>query len=136
MPKLNKNSLEKRFICEYCGEPIRTRQGLSGHIQFKHKLLQNSNGTYMDKLLQIRKRLVFWRTSANEKDLSKDMAKLGEDILDRWQILIGYFELLNIKLSDNDFKNFFIQNFRISSSRSADETQLALEALKLLKPKI
>jgi len=136
MPKLNKNSLEKRFICEYCGEPIRTRQGLSGHIQFKHKLLQNSNSTYTDKLLQLHKRLKLWRISAKEKDFSKDMAKLGEDILYRWQILIGYFDLLNIKLSDNDFKNFFIQNFRISSSRSADETQLALEALKLLKPKI
>ena len=64
MPKLSQDSLKKRFSCQYCDKSFRTRQGLSGHIQFKHKLLQNSNGTYTDKLLQLHKRLKLWRTSA------------------------------------------------------------------------
>jgi uncharacterized C2H2 Zn-finger protein len=36
MPKLTQQTLEKRFPCPHCGETFRTRQGLSGHIQFKH----------------------------------------------------------------------------------------------------
>jgi hypothetical protein len=36
MPKLTQQTLEKRFPCLHCGETFRTRQGLSGHIQFKH----------------------------------------------------------------------------------------------------
>ena len=28
--------LHKKFLCQHCGESFRTRQGLSGHIQFKH----------------------------------------------------------------------------------------------------
>ena len=57
-----------------------------------------------------------------EKDLPEDISKLGEDILNRWMFLVGYFEVLNIRLGGNDFKNFFIQNFCISSSKSSDET--------------
>ena len=36
MPKLSQQTLEKRFPCPHCGKTFRTRQGLSGHIQFKH----------------------------------------------------------------------------------------------------
>ena len=36
MPKLSHDSLKKRFPCIYCAQTFRTRQGLSGHIQFKH----------------------------------------------------------------------------------------------------
>jgi len=39
MPKLSDEALEKRFQCDYCGDTFRTRQGLSGHIQFKHQIL-------------------------------------------------------------------------------------------------
>lgn len=37
MPKLKEDSLKKRFTCQYCGKSFPTRQGLSGHIQFKHQ---------------------------------------------------------------------------------------------------
>ncbi|MDP2719281.1 MAG: hypothetical protein Q8P44_05575, partial [Dehalococcoidia bacterium] len=36
MPKLSQATLEKRFQCGYCAKTLRSRQGLSGHIQFKH----------------------------------------------------------------------------------------------------
>jgi len=32
----NEDPLTKGFICNYCGKAFRTRQGLSGHIQWKH----------------------------------------------------------------------------------------------------
>jgi septum formation topological specificity factor MinE len=36
MPKLSQDTLEKRFPCSTCGKSFRTRQGLSGHVQYKH----------------------------------------------------------------------------------------------------
>jgi len=37
MPKLKEDSLKKTFTCPHCDKSFRTRQGLAGHIQFKHQ---------------------------------------------------------------------------------------------------
>jgi hypothetical protein len=37
MPKLKEDYLKKRYTCQYCGKSFPTKQGLSGHIQFKHQ---------------------------------------------------------------------------------------------------
>jgi hypothetical protein len=36
MPVLGEKTLGKRFLCEFCQKTFRTRQGLHGHMQFKH----------------------------------------------------------------------------------------------------
>ena len=36
MPTLSQKTLDKMFECPYCEKLFRTRNGLSGHIQFKH----------------------------------------------------------------------------------------------------
>ena len=70
-----------------------------------------------------------------DQNLPDEMAKLGEDILHRWSILLRYFHRFNIELSTSDFKNFFIQNFGVRSSNLEQDTILALKALDLLNPK-
>lgn len=37
MPKLKEDSLKRRYTCQYCGKSFPTKQGLAGHIQFKHQ---------------------------------------------------------------------------------------------------
>ena len=50
MPKLSQDALSKMFQCEYCGDLLRTRQGLSGHIQFKHTTGQGTPNRDYDYL--------------------------------------------------------------------------------------
>jgi len=132
MPKLTKNSLEKRFHCPHCEKTFRGRQGLSGHIQFKHAI--NSSQTFSDKSKKLKERSDSWQHIVEQINLPDDIGKLGEEIFQRWMDLLIYFDSISIELNDNDFKNFFIQNFRIDKSGPSDETLLALKALELLKP--
>jgi len=111
MPKLTQNTLDKKFSCQYCDKPFRTRQGLSGHIQWKHKKGKINNG-YEDKMKALMKRTKLWKTTASVRELDKKDNELGMNILWRWMLLLGYFDLIGIDLNDNDFKNYFIQNFR------------------------
>jgi hypothetical protein len=137
MSKLSQNSLDKMFACQYCGDLFRTRQGLSGHIQFKHRPPQENGDTYEKKMLDLAKKTKVWKemTLGSGEPLTKKIQEQGINILQRWLFLLGYFHKFNIELSDNDFKNFFIHNFGVSSSILDQETLLALQALKLLGPK-
>ena len=132
MPKLSQDTLAKRFTCHYCGESLRTRQGLFGHIQFKHTLIKDTTDPYVDKMMQLQKQAKIWNATVKETNMSKEIGELGINILYRWYYLLCYFHRLNIDLSDKEFKNFFFQHFRVTGSKSEQETQLALKALELL----
>ena len=150
MPKLSQKSLEKRLTCPYCGISLRTRQGLSGHIQFLHQTLpignQNPQGvvqpapqptsgsSYTDELLILKKRMDLWK--ARKNDFRPREIEQGNDIFRRWFVLKNYFNTIDIKLTDDDFKNFFIQNFGISNSMSNQEMQAVLKSLELVESSI
>ena len=137
MPKLNQRSLEKRHTCPYCGISLRTRQGMSGHIQFLHQISPIGNqspqgvvqpapqpaggNSYSDEMLLLKMRMTLWQERENDYP-SRDI-KQGNDIFHRWFVLKSYFSIIGIKLNDDDFKNFFIQNFGISNSMSNQEMQ-------------
>lgn len=36
MPRLSAKTLEKRVLCQQCGQTFRNRAGLLGHIRFRH----------------------------------------------------------------------------------------------------
>jgi len=144
MPKFSADSLQKRFACPYCDKTFRTRQGLSGHIQFLHQLLignqtpqedvqpvtQPTGGnSYTDELLLLKKRSDSWK--ARKNDFTQREIEQGNDIFRRWFVLQSYFNTIDIKLNDDDFKNFFIQNFGISNSMSNQEMQAILKSLEL-----
>jgi uncharacterized C2H2 Zn-finger protein len=132
MPKLSKHSLEKMFPCPYCGVLFRTRQGLSGHIQFKHQPPQKNIDAYEKKALGLAKKIRVWKQMkyGQGQSLPKHIHEQGLNILQRWAFLLSYFYNLGVELGDNDFKNFFIHNFGVSYSIIDQETLLALQALK------
>ena len=105
MPKLSKNSLEKRFACQHCGKSLRTRQGLSGHIQFKHgdgqKSLEVDGSTVPSKVKEIAMFGAAWK-------LPSSGVKARQIILANWLEVQALCKFLNIKLSPQDFKNYFI----------------------------
>ena len=103
MPKLSKNSLEKMFTCQYCGKPVRTRQGLSGHIQWKHKVQQPLSMADLSGVIRRAKHLEA-RWNSEGLSHSRELAR----IVARWADVIGTCDDLNIRTNNQDFKDYFI----------------------------
>lgn len=109
MPKLSEQTIKKRFPCPHCGETFRTRQGLSGHIQFKHPAgTREETKSPAEWILDI--------------EIYKSLLQLGkfsnEEVSELTQILAGwgYIERLiglapgdkNTKVGGADFRTYLI----------------------------
>ncbi len=113
MPRLSEKTLEKRFKCDYCGETFRTRQGLSGHIQFKHHAYYEpvTNAKQSTKEIDMRfisskqKNLMMWRAS---NGLSKSTNDNVARLLVNWGMVRSLFNKLGIDLTDEDFKTYLL----------------------------
>ncbi len=103
MPKLNKDSLEKRFTCQYCGSTFRTRQGLSGHIQWKHKVQRTLSMTDINGVILKAKHL---EATLKKRGVSQSAKKA--QIVARWASVANMCDILNININNQDFKNYFI----------------------------
>lgn len=105
MPKLSEEALAKRFNCPHCGESVRTRQGLSGHIQFKHSkgpnLISMGVSDWVGKIKRYR-------------DLQKAVGASDSDIQSDTRILRDWFKVKHFlenwgqKVNNEDFKNYAI----------------------------
>ena len=113
MPRLSENTLEKRFRCDFCGGTFRTRQGLSGHIQFKHNAYyepedmskQSAKVIDMKFLLSNQRNFLKWRiTNGLSKSTSDNIAVLFVN----WGKVISLFDALGIDLTDDDFKTYIL----------------------------
>ena len=105
MPKLSEDSLKKRFVCQYCGKSIRTRQGLSGHIQFKHSTGQASPITDMGKIISQAKYL---KSVGEAAGLSTAKSKHQARILARWLEVKAVLDFLHIKVNNQDLKHYML----------------------------
>lgn len=105
MPKLTKDSLEKRFLCQYCGESFRTRQGLSGHIQWKHK---DKHATYLDLTIPDAGDLMLMKAGYEQFGLSDSKLKAILDSILWWDVVKAFCKLSKIKLNQQDLKNYVI----------------------------
>ncbi len=105
MPKLSKDSLEKRFICQYCGKSFRTRQGLSGHIQFRHGNGQKSSEIDASEVLSKGLEIKLWGEIRN---LPSSAIKARQRILVDWLEDQALCNFLQIKLNPQDFKTYYI----------------------------
>ncbi len=113
MPKLSKETLKKRFQCDYCEETFRTRQGLSGHIQFKHQTLYspitkntkttNVNDKYF--ILSKHKECNLWRQS---NGLTKSTSDTILTLLVNWLEVRSFFKTLDVELTEQDFKTYLL----------------------------
>ena len=113
MPKLTEKTLEKRFTCEHCGKTFRTRQGLSGHIQFKHQAYYKSSTKSKTIVKDIDMKFI----SSKQKDLvawqaTSQLSKSNNDtilgLIINWVHVMNLFSALDIELTKQDFKNYLL----------------------------
>ena len=105
MPRLSQSTLEKRFQCPHCGETFRTRQGLSGHIQWKHFMgtgaeENDDKQSFLDPIaVQVRAEIMGF----NKKEIGEMM-----HILVRWKAIVALVENEHITFNNADYKNYLI----------------------------
>jgi len=99
------NPLYKGFTCPYCEKALRTRQGLSGHIQFKHSTKQNILDIATNDIELLKDKL---HAAVNIIGLDKTTTQTIEIILNNWIIITTVCEQLDIDLNKQDFKNYFV----------------------------
>jgi ssDNA-binding Zn-finger/Zn-ribbon topoisomerase 1 len=130
MPKLSNKTLEKMFICPNCGRPLRTRQGLSGHIQFKHQALKpTSSSISIDEV-----------TDIQELHLAMEVAGMPQFwaesvplILSRWPSIRIMCDILKLTTNNQDYKNYIISSLARMYENDNFKTELLDELSKLLK---
>lgn len=113
MPRLSEKTLEKRFQCSYCGETFRSRQGLSGHIQFKHQGYfepsaeagQSLKATEKGFILSKQQSFLKWRVSSGLPKSTTDNVAI---LLVNWDRVRNLFSMLGIELTDEDFKTYLL----------------------------
>jgi len=102
---LYKDPLNKKFLCKQCGNLFRTRQGLSGHIQFKHGTKKNPLQIAAEDILDIKIKL---KAIEGIMNLPKPTTKMIEAILDNWLEVVYICSPLGIDLNKQDFKSYFV----------------------------
>jgi len=105
MPKLSNSSLEKRFTCSHCGKSFRTRQGLSGHIQFKHPEGQELVYTSLDYIVSRGK---LYEAIAKPAGVSMSEIRAKQHILNRLMDVKNFCEFVGFKVQPQDLKNYVI----------------------------
>jgi len=103
MPKLKGDSLKNRYACQYCGKSFPTKQGLSGHIQFKHqkKWIKEPDLTALEiipKLIQVQE---LFESYTVPPDDTLDMIKY-------WSEFKSLCLAFNIELNQQDLKHYVI----------------------------
>jgi len=105
MPKLTKDSLVKRFSCPHCGKSIRTRQGLSGHIQFKHAKGLGSPDIGVDYIVE---KGNSYETVGKLAGVSLSEIHAKQNILVKWLDVKHFNDFLGMKVNSKDFKDYVI----------------------------
>jgi glutaredoxin len=96
------NPLYKGFTCPYCEKDLRTRQGLSGHIHFKHGIKQNT----LDNDIELVKGK--FEVAVITLGLNEITTQMIEAILENWDKIMLICGELGIDLNKQDFKNYFV----------------------------
>ena len=105
MPKLSEKSLEKRYLCNECGKTLRTLQGLSGHVQFKHSKGQK---TFEIDAEEIKSKMNRLKLFDRAWELSQSAVNARHHILQKWLEAQSLCEHLHIRLNNQDFKNYMV----------------------------
>ncbi len=100
-----KDPLNKKFPCKQCGKLFRTRQGLSGHIQFKHGTKQNTLAIDVKDIMELK---IILKAIEGILGLSKSKTQMIEAILDNWINITSICGPLGIDLNKQDFKNYLV----------------------------
>jgi len=101
----NEGPLTKKFICNYCGKAFRTRQGLSGHIQWKHGAKQKPKQIDDEHIFSEVTRVALW---GGAWGLSESAIEARQKILLDWLEVGALCDFLHIDLNTQDFKYYLI----------------------------
>ena len=101
-----KDPLNKKFPCKQCGKLFRTRQGLSGHIQFKHGTKQNTLAIDVKDIAELK---IILEAIEGILGLSKSKSQMIKAILDNWINITSICDPLGIHLNKQDFKKYFVE---------------------------
>ncbi len=102
---LYKDPLNKKFPCKQCGKLFRTRQGLSGHIQFKHGKKQNTLLIAANDIVLIKAKL---KAIEGIMNLPVSKTQMIDAILNNWLKVVYICDSAGIDLNKQDFKNYFV----------------------------
>lgn len=129
MPKLTADSLKKKFTCQYCGKSVRTRQGLSGHIQFKHA--KGKTEPYLDiKEVLLQAKII----ELAEKSLGHSPGHNPvPSILEHWAMTLNILKSVDIKCNIHDFKNYMLVSLAQRAESERLRGQLANDFLNIIK---
>lgn len=100
-----KDPLNKKFVCKHCGKVFRTRQGLSGHIQWKHGAKQKIHQIDADYLLDKLPEVKIWEMTCG---LPTSTIQATKNILATWLYVRSFCESIDIDLNKQDFKSYLI----------------------------
>ena len=101
----NEGPLNKKFICNYCDKAFRTRQGLSGHIQWGHGAKQQPEQIDEVYIMSKMGSVGVW---GGVWGLSESAIEARQKILADWLEVQGLCDFLNINLNAQDFKYYLI----------------------------
>jgi len=101
----SKDPLAKKFICKYCGKAFRTRQGISGHIQFRHGALQKPQQIDAQYLLSKALDIEIWETGCG---LPESTMQATRTALRTWLHVKMFCDTIGIDLNKQDFKNYLM----------------------------
>ncbi len=129
MPKLSNKTLDKMFICPNCGRPFRTRQGLSGHKQFKHKVQKSSTlDNPIDTFLDIRQKMKTMETVGIPQPDVKSIALAHA----HWPLIQSMCDILKISTNNQDYKHYIITSLARRYENEALKNELLVEFNKQL----
>ncbi len=135
MPRLSQQTLEKRFQCPHCGVTVRTRQGLSGHIQYKHpKGSVKKPASIIEAANGIKNNEKFYKSMGMSDAQIADLTMVSRE----WVLITALMEDEKFKLNDNDFKTFQLMAYAILASEKRLKNwmthEFSEEIAKLMKP--
>ena len=103
------NPLYKGFTCPHCGKALRTRQGLSGHIQFIHGITGQKKSKKEVKfeitMNGISDTLLVWKLGSKP---SKYEYEAVLDMFFWWTDVKLLFEGFGLELNEQDLHNYII----------------------------
>ena len=108
------NPLAKSFKCPHCEEYFRTRQGLSGHVRFKHgaqKEPEDFTSKVASTLMEIEDNKYNTELRCDNDGLPPERKQIMIKIVEEWETTVRLSQYLGIGLSPSDFKTYVIVRF-------------------------